>query len=171
MSLLRSIALATALCGCGAQVAPTADAGTTFIAFASHFNGYADWESFALPGGIAQGSSHLAGDRVIYLNHRPPAGATEFPVGTIIVKTTQSQIFGMVKRGGNYNADGAVNWEWFELEGSSAQTYIRWRGLGPPDGETYGGPGNSGCNNCHSGAWDNDFVQAEPLKLAGLAKK
>lgn len=145
------------------------DAGAeTFVPFASDFAGYTRWEKFELPGGIAQLSSHLAGDRTLYLNRRPPSGATAFAVGTLIVKTTTMQIFAMAKRGGNYNADGAVDWEWLELEGTPEQPFIRWRGLGPPNGEAYGGVGNSGCNNCHSGAWENDFVQSPPLQLTGF---
>ncbi len=145
----------------------------TFLAFASDFSGYKSWEHFDIT--AAEGtpaSTHLAGVRTIYINARPPAGATEFPVGTIIVKElsenpdAEKQIFCMVKRGGDYNANGATDWEWFELTGDddSAMT-ILWRGVGPPAGEKYGGDPNGGCNGCHSGAKDNDFVQADGLAL------
>ena len=43
------------------------------------------------------------------------------PVGALIVKTVENgapqqwDLFAMAKRGGNYNADGATNWEFFTL--------------------------------------------------------
>ncbi len=139
-----------------------------YVPFARDFTGYATWERFEIHSGLAEGASHIAGDRTVFLNRRPMHGATAFPPGTLIVKATTDRVFAMAKRGGDYNADGAAGWEWLELEGSSEQPFIRWRGLGPPNGEAYGGPGNSGCNNCHTGAWQNDFVQAAALQLTGL---
>ena len=165
---MSRVALALVLCGCAP--APPSEP-TSLIAFARDFSGYRQWRSFFVAGGIAQASSHLAGDRTIFLNRAPPHGATQFPVGTVLVKAVASstQTFAMVKRGGDYNVDGALNWEWFELEDQGPDTVvILWRGLGPPAGEGYGGPSNTGCNNCHSGAWDNDFVQAAALNLANF---
>ena len=74
------------------------------------------------------------------------------------------QIHAMVKRGGNYNADGIPGWEWFDLGlDEEARPVIEWRGEHPPDGECYGcAPGTDpaeaaelgDCNNCHAGAQD-----------------
>jgi hypothetical protein len=102
------------------------------------------------------------------------AGVHEFPVGTIIVKETNAgelaerKIFAMVKRGGGYNVSGARNWEWFELENLDAgKVRIRWRGVGPPAGEMYGGDKNGGCNTCHGGAAAaNDHVISANLDLS-----
>lgn len=132
----------------------------SYVPFASHFASYTQWPSFTLPGAPELELSHLAGDRAVYIKAMPPRGATRFPVGTLIVKTASDRIFAMAKRGGNYNADGAVNWEWLELEGSVEQPFIRWRGIGPPDGEGYGPPGTSACNTCHAGAAQTDFVHS-----------
>lgn len=140
----------------------------TYVPFATHFANYTKWESFTIPGGAAQDMSHLAGDRTVYVNKKPGRGAAKFGVGTLIVKTTADQIFVMAKRGGGYNPDGAVDWEWLELEGTVDQPFIRWRGIGPPDGEGYGQPGTSGCNICHSGAAANDFVHSAQLQLSGF---
>ena len=132
----------------------------TYVPFAAHFAGYTAWQSHAISGAAAQELSHLAGDRTVYVKPAPARGATRFEVGTLIVKATQGQVFAMAKRGGNYNSDGAVNWEWLELEGTVEQPFIRWRGIGPPDGEGYGPPGTSACNTCHAGASATDFVHS-----------
>ena len=101
------------------------------------------------------------------------AGVREFPVGTIIVKETDGgelaarKVFAMVKRGGGYNVSGARNWEWFELDNLEGGTVrIRWRGVGPPAGEGYGGDKNGGCNTCHAGAVANDYVISANLDLS-----
>src|SRR5689334_6323780 len=102
------VASAVLLTACG-PLADGRDAGAdTFIAFARDFTGYTTWEAFPIAGGVAQGASHLAGDRTIYLSRRPAHAAAAFPVGTLIVKTLaqSSQVFAMAKRGGNFNADG-----------------------------------------------------------------
>jgi hypothetical protein len=111
--------------------------------------------------GAAAGSTHVAGTRTVYINRKPPAGATEFPVGTIIVKVTDAdgKIFARAKRGGNFNPKGAVGWEWFELlETAQHDVALKWRGVGPPLGETYGGDPNAGCNLCHKAAPTSDYV-------------
>lgn len=173
----RSLAVASVLLplvvSCGGPADDDADGGTsdTFIAFAADFTGYHAWQAFdvtatAFTVGIHDGSTVLE-----YLNHPPPHGSAEFPVGTIIVKeatggTTTHQIFAMVKRGAPFNA-GAPGWEWFELQnrtdGSDGVTIV-WRGVGPPAGETYGGDPNGGCNTCHEDC-GNDAVCAQALKL------
>lgn len=169
----RWAALAVLVMACGpAPVTPPPE--ESFIAFEADFTGYRTWEPFPLDG-TAQAPAHLAGHRVVYLKKRPPAGATGWPVGTIIVKEfTQAalvdrQVFAMVKRGGSYNLTGATGWEWWELKNSDEQTAKKtWRGVGPPSGENYGGDPTGGCNVCHSGAKANDFVQS--IQLADVSR-
>ena len=106
-------------------------------------------------------------DREAVTSHRAAGG-------TIIVKEpsdgdlTTRQIFAMVKRGGDFNPTGAVNWEWFELQNvDSATVQIVWRGFGPPAGETYGG-NPAFCNGCHVIAADNDDVWSSALQLSNF---
>jgi len=148
---------------------PEPDSGP--IAFASSFKDFRTWEKFPIAPG-PNGTIHTAGARTEYLNKAPPSGSASFPVGTIIVKESDSeplvdrQIFARVKRGGAYNVNGAAGWEWFELANVDAgQVTIIWRGVGPPVGEKYGGDPNGGCNGCHGAAKDNDFVLTEALLL------
>jgi hypothetical protein len=167
------------LCACGPVEGGPADAGQTFLAFPTDFKGYAQWESFSLTSTPVAGSPHTTGERVLYLSRRPPRGATEFPVGTIIVKSMppEAKVFAMVKRGGGYNPDqntatgfvaGALGWEWFELDPQpSGDVAFVWRGVGPPSGEGYGGDPN-GCNSCHVASRANDFVQSGVLNLQGF---
>jgi len=160
--------------GCGAPESGEGG-GETFLAFASSFEGFRGWESFPVPEGMGDGTVHTLGPRTEYLNRRPAEGDTEFAVGTILVKETTSEaladrkVFAMVKRGGDYNAAGARGWEWFELKNlDEERVSIVWRGVGPPAGEMYGGDPNAGCNGCHVGAKENDFVLSDAITLEGL---
>ncbi|MGZ3456998.1 MAG: hypothetical protein ACXU86_00675, partial [Archangium sp.] len=164
--------------GCGGGTTPTPDPteeDKIFIALERDFQAFPRWERFHLEG---DGSStpHFGGVRDIYLNSRPAKGAKQFPVGTIIVKHTDGvgdpdnggpRTFAMVKRGGDYNKDGALNWEWFELVQSdptvaTSPWQIAWRGLGPSAGGAYGTTDGS-CNGCHAQGSANDYVQADAL--------
>ena len=165
-----------ALLGCAPASGETGgDAGDTFLAFASSFKGYRDWEAFPVPEGSGDGTVHTLGPRTEHLNKRPAEGATEFPVGTILVKETTTEaladrkVFAMVKRGGDYNAEGAAGWEWFELQNVTEQdVLIVWRGVGPPAGEMYGGDPAAGCNSCHVGGKANDYVLSTTVTLEDL---
>jgi hypothetical protein len=159
-------AVAAGGAGCTSSGSDPAANGT-FIAYNGDFKGYQTWTSFSLDSPTPEGATHVAGPRTIYINHEPPAGASEFPVGTIIVKETMvdGKIFAQAKRGGTYNGTGAVGWEWFELLTSRGVTGISWRGKGPPAGEIYGGDPNAGCNTCHKLAVNNDSVLAAELRL------
>lgn len=158
--------------GCNGATDDTSTTGDTLIAFATNFAGYHDWSDTVIDASSTPASTHLAGKRTVYINKTPPSGSTEFPVGTIIVKELEDnaegekQVFAMVKRGGGYNSKGAADWEWFELQNADADAVtIVWRGVGPPAGEKYAGDPNGGCNVCHGGAADNDFVQTPALDL------
>lgn len=140
-----------------------------FIAFAKDFDGYPSWEAHRLESNIAPNDVHAGGERTLYLSRRPPHGSTEFPVGTLIVKAVPGvgRVFARVKRGGGYNTDNP-GWEWFELQHTTPDSVIIvWRGVGPPSGEGYGGD-PAGCNGCHAGFADNDYVGAPDLKLSGF---
>lgn len=159
-----------AVASCSGGGGPPAVTGD-FVAQNTNFRGYRTWTSFTIDDGLAAGATHVAGKRTIYINQLPPAGATEFPVGTIIVKETavDGKIFARAKRGPDWNPTGAVGWEWFELLTKAGATGIFWRGLGPPAGEVYGGDPNAGCNMCHKLAPNNDFVLTPSLMLAASA--
>jgi len=142
------------------------DSADSFLAFSSSFSDFRSWTSFHSDGPLDDGSvaAEALGARMLFINEPPPAGTTVFPVGTIIVEareTGQLNIFAKVKRGGGYNRGGAYDWEWFELIENPVT--IVWRGLGPPNGESYGGDPNA-CNTCHAtcGA-GNDYVCAPLL--------
>ena len=109
----------------------------------------------------------MLGPRTHYINMVPPSGSTEFPVGTIIVEAMEgasAHTVAAVKRGGGYN--GGRNWEWFEVKENPVA--IVWRGLGPPNGESYGGDPN-GCNTCHSACGgDNDLRCSPYLQLSSF---
>ncbi len=166
---MRAAALVgLALTGCGPQ-------GDSFIASEADFAQFRSWTSFDR-GVDPVPPSHLGHD-VIYVDRLPPPGATEFPVGTRIVRAhdtdlppSEWEIHAMVKRGGDFNAAGARGWEFFGLEIDSAdQTRIEWRGDGPSDGDGYtvGDGGVSlGCNHCHGAATWNDSVLSPVLDLS-----
>ncbi len=161
---MRALVIACVVAGCGTtdEPAPT----DTFIAFSSSFTDFRSWTAFHSDG-PAPGTqpSDILGPRTHYLNMVPPHDAVEFPVGTIVVEAMENgsgHIVAAVKRGGGFN--GGRNWEWFEIQENPIA--IVWRGLGPPNGESYGGDPD-GCNTCHAvcGA-DNDLRCARSLQLA-----
>jgi hypothetical protein len=170
------LALAAVLGGQGcAQETDGTDAGPTFVAFAPDFANYTAWESFDLGDGAdasAEASCvHVSNvPREAFLNHAPPHGSTEFPVGTIIVKemqTSPTQVFGMVKRGGGFGADagfGCDGWEWFGLSSDTPSPSIEWRGIEGAMSTSYVTCGP--CAGCHSAATTNDCVLAPQMSLS-----
>ena len=166
-----AVALLVLAAGCGSGGGTSTGDRVPFIAFASDFAGFRSWQSNSVDNPVASGSTHVSGPRTVYINQLPAADATEFPIGTLIVKETftDGKIFARAKRGGNFNATGAVNWEWFELqETSTNEIVIQWHGFGPPAGaDMYGGDANGACNDCHVIAKANDYVLAPWLALGG----
>lgn len=145
------------------------DPGAVFIAFAADFAAFHDWPHYDVSIDDDAGPDHPEEQLVEYINRLPPHGATAFPLRTVIVKEpvvlTDKNFFAMVKRGGNYNPDGATDWEWFELQNvEDGEVLIVWRGVGPPVDEGYGGDPNTGCNDCHTSE-NNDAVLAPSLDL------
>lgn len=121
------------------------------------------------------------GHSTVYVDRLPPHGATEFPVGTHILRVIGAgddpalwEAHGMVKVGGDFNAGGAVGWEFYGLDltrdgTGELVTSTRWHGVGPPDGDGYAQPGDAGpvlgCNHCHGAATWNDSVIGQELQL------
>ena len=170
----RTLLLALTLaCGAAASPAPP----ETFVALAGDFAPYASWPSFYVGDVPDPDGVDLSGPRTVYVNQLPAHGAKEFPVGTILVKVVETaeapeswQMFGLVKRGGGFDEDGAPNWEWFGLStDSSGHVSIDWRGTGPPPDGGYGGLGAAlGCVFCHANATTNDYVQTPALRLSNF---
>jgi len=161
---------AAALAACGGGGGNESDAPESFLAFSSTFVPFRGWTSFHSDGPPDDGTvtADVLGPRTQYINKLPPHGATEFPVGTVIVEARESgemKIFAAVKRGAGFNGGGAAGWEWFELQDNPV--VIVWRGVGPPLGDTYGGDPNGGCNACHAKCGSaNDYVCSPKLSLA-----
>lgn len=150
--------------GCGEGSEAGEPDQTAFIAFAPDFAGFERWRRFDVQG--VAGLAHPAGARSVFINRLPAKSATAFPVGTVIVKRTEGgDTFAMVKRGGEYNRSGAVDWEWFELEPVGGAWAIAWRGIAPPSGSGYGDIEGGTCNDCHAGAKANDFVYTAALRF------
>lgn len=165
-----ALALSLALGSGGCDAAADEPEAGEFIALQRDFEGFPRWEHESL-GFAATTPGHPGGQRTVYVNERPPAHDEEIPLGTIIIKTMETDDFGllvlaMARRGGGYNEDGAVGWEWFELAlDDMGRPVIVWRGEDPPDGECYGClPGTesmiepTSCNDCHVHAAAQDHV-------------
>lgn len=171
------VLVAAAACGGGTEEPPGDGQPTSFIAVAATFRDFRSWPSFHSDGPPDDGviSKDVLGPRTQYVNQLPPPGSTEFPVGTVVVEARENdlmKIFAGVKRGLNFNTEGARNWEWFELvEDQATQTKVQimWRGVGPPLGDTYGGDPNGTCNTCHVKCGSsNDFICSSKLQLASF---
>lgn len=174
---MRSILIASILLG-GGCAADVRDAGV-FIAVGRDFEGYESWTMFDR-GYDPVPPSH-DGTSLIYIDEMPPAGMQSFPIGTRIVRIEQFredpaewEIHAMVKRGGGYNAEGALDWEFFELALVDDVPYIVWRGEGPATGDGYRpAPGATevlGCNHCHAAVPENDSVLSPVLDLGALGE-
>ncbi len=161
-----------ALAGCASEVPPD-----VFIAFGEDFEGYDTWTSFDR-GVDPVPPSHEA-HSLIYVNAMPVAGSPEFPVGTMIVREQQLGedptalvIHAMVKRGRDFNAEGARGWEFFGLAlTGERRPFVAWRGTGPADGDGYVAPEGGevlSCNQCHASATYNDSVLSPVLVLSEL---
>jgi hypothetical protein len=192
IAVVLAVAAGLGAAGCGKEPPPPDE----FLAFASNFNGFRDWPlswpampspdlppvpggdgvdagAGAADGGAADGGAVHRLPLTVYLNMAPPHGSTTFPLGTIIVKETneaditQRQVFAMVKRGADFNASGAVDWEWFDLTNLSDGTeFVSWHGYGPlGSADTYGGNPHV-CNDCHKIAVSNDYVWSSALALS-----
>ena len=183
-SLSSSLWLGVAVAGAGTagclddQLDPaqiSAPVGT-FIALERDFQGFRGWRRIQV-GDAVIADGHAAGPRFAYVSSLAADGS--YPTGTMIVKTVETgdettwTIHARAKRGGGFNAQGALGWEWFELHTfTSGQTSILWRGEKPPADHGYEAlPGlgattssEASCNSCHTGASDGDSILAPPLR-------
>ncbi len=179
--LAAAIAVLTGLCaGClYDEMDPTLVSGgstATFIALERDFQGFTSWRRLPVGDAVIV-DGHTAGPRFCYVSSAPANGA--YPIGTMIVKTVETgdpttwTIHARAKRGGGFNPQGALGWEWFELHTfTSGQTSILWRGEQPPADHGYESlPGlgatattEASCNSCHTSAQDADSILASPLR-------
>lgn len=164
---MRPLLLVAAVAG-ACHPSPPCD-GHEFVAFASDFASFERWIRVEVG---APDPRLGVGPRTVYLNEAPPRGATAFPRCTMLVKASPvgddplGFLVGRAKRGGGYNATGAVGWEWFDLDADAdAEPAIAWRGPSPPAGRGYDcalGEDESDtlgdCNTCHAAAADADYV-------------
>jgi hypothetical protein len=142
-------------------------APTTFIAQQGDFADYKTWMTF--DDNVEDDHGGIVGTTTEYLNKLPDPGASEFDIGTMVVKIQQAAdsdamaIHAMSKRDPAYNLDGAHGWEFFELVlDKKGAPYISWRGSKPPSGEMYQmlfsgntQPSTEGnCNDCHASGKD-----------------
>jgi hypothetical protein len=171
----------------------------------SSFADYTSWKHFHLDfdaaapfplapeGGAMTDLVHAEGTRDIYINFGQPGapkcvakGATEFPVGTIIVKIlaqpnqTLPGVFATAKVTANglattYNSAGAAGWEWFDLltaqNGMDAgdDPQILWSGPYAATNQAYGANPDV-CNNCHTAMGSaNDSIISPVLELEDFA--
>jgi hypothetical protein len=153
---------------------------SVFIAQTRDFAPYTDWMSFKRESKSEHGG--LLGTTTIYVNNPPDPETQTFPVGTILFKRMdvvgfdQPTIHAMTKRGGGFNAQGALGWEYFELLlDSKSRPIVLWRGEEPPSDEQYQAllgasdierpVGTDGtCNSCHSEGQDG-VLDEEVLSL------
>ncbi|MEQ1504449.1 MAG: hypothetical protein ABMB14_19565 [Myxococcota bacterium] len=155
------------LAGCGPEPLDV------FLALPADFEGFRDWETFA-----PVGDGHGEVQRTIYANDRALSDDAAFVVGSVIVKVSELPdgpvTHAMARRADDYNVNGAVGWEWMELDHvDAAVPRIVWRGEAPPEGEEYAlfGDGDTGasapatgdCNTCHGAAFANQYVFSVPL--------
>lgn len=187
---VRMLALgcALALCGClDHQLEEGAEQGSgdTFIALPRDFCDFRTWMPFELRD--VDMHAGVTGKLMVYLKQLPPAGAAEFPVGTMVVKTVEVgdeaawEVHAMVKRGGTFNGRGALGWEYFDLGlDGDCTPRVHWRGERAPRDHGYKSlPGleeqdmgpDADCNSCHAteAARDNDAILSRPLRLDDLS--
>ncbi len=167
------IVFALASCSAPTPVDPRQGPGT-FIAFDQDFAGYRSWQTFDL--GVMTPPGHPMGQQVLFASRPLPVGATRFEDRTIIIREIRSDpdptkwdLFAMARRGGGYNASGAVDWEFFILSlDSQGVPHIVSRGISPSETSTspyHPGEGIT-CNTCHGNddARRGDCVLSQELR-------
>lgn len=153
------------LVACGSPEEAPSGPRDPFVAMQSDFDGFRGWTRYELPDiGLQHGHARGAPSH-LYVNLAPeavPPFAEPLPLGTVLLKTVERseadggwEIHAMVKRGGDFNARGAVGWEYLDLElTAGGAPAIVWRGEGSASN-----PGGYGrrldgtpiaCNDCHA---------------------
>ena len=92
-AVVFALAVALAGAGCGGTPEDAGDGGASFVAFAPDFAAFSTWEHVTFESAAAAGATHVAGKRDVYINRKPPEGATTYPVGTIIVETRERHLY------------------------------------------------------------------------------
>jgi hypothetical protein len=164
--------------GCGGATKPPVE---QFVAADSDVADFWTWYTQPFVADAVADIVYPPGSRVGFLNHRPPAGTTSYPLGTIIVKAIENdnvpanwELFGIAKRGGDYNAAGAHGWEFLLLRVDDGVAHIYSRGLTPTvDGRadmvvnegSYFAGGQVACDVCHGQKMyaPTDFIIDTPL--------
>ena len=167
-------ALAVALSGCALGLDRDGDAPAAvsepYIAVGRDFDDFMTWDVYEIPDtGLRSGHGSLPPSFMYVKGARDVPFHDPLPVGTAIVRTRELgapgewTVHAMVKRGGGYNPDGALGWEWFDLVlDASGRPFITWRGQGDAaDPGSYGPDVDGhpiGCNDCHALLPGNDYV-------------
>jgi hypothetical protein len=183
MNVRSLLILGALLSAVGCNEGNGSGGGNTYLPLPGDFIPFRTWQRIFLGDGPLEG--HPAGPRYAYVKNVP--GPTEYPVGSIIVKTVENgtpqqwDLFAMAKRGGNYNAGGATNWEFFTLLiNPDDVAIVAFSGTNPQDadrdagiGHGYSDPSGSGitCNRCHgiAGTERTDHILS-PLLAPGTLK-
>src|SRR5262245_25631811 len=97
-----------AAAGCSGAPGGDSGGGDLFVAFPSSFQPFRTWPAYhsdgPAPGTVPDA---VLGERTQFISKVPPAAATEFPIGTMIVEArANGLIFAASKRGGGFNASG-----------------------------------------------------------------
>jgi hypothetical protein len=142
-----------------------------YVAFERDFSDFRSWPRVAV--GSAPLVGHSEGQRYVYRRPTPAMqgdggagdGGLAFATGTVLVKAVESgaadtwRVFAMVKRGGEYNRDGARGWEFFELKIDAAgRVSILARGVRPGVAYDAVNEVELTCNDCHRAAAGTDSV-------------
>lgn len=151
--------------GCGPSLDEAPPSGPR-IALTSDFESFRDWRAVRLPDASATTGHESAPERWLYIDREPPPIDAGFALGTILVKTIEGgapeswEIHAMVKRGDEFNAEGAVDWEFFELDYDDAERLrINWRGTGDDHATYVDSTGvMRACNFCHAFGAEEDYV-------------
>jgi hypothetical protein len=135
-----------------------------FIVLDRDLAGFRGWMVFDLDVSPLVPHDTLAAPRRIYSNVVPPPPTEPFPVGAILVKTVEEatyaewSVHAMVKRGGGFNAQGAVGWEFFDVHMTDdAVPVISWRGIGDTT-DPCGYHDMMSCNACHGVIPSSDHI-------------
>lgn len=161
--------------GCaGAADSGGADRGCApepFIAFTRDFEDLRAWPQVALSG--PANAAHASGG-ALYASVLGLDADGGLCAGSALVREQPANaagpasLHGMVKRGGGFNAEGAVGWEWFGFgESADGEPVVLWRGDEAPSEVGY----NNGvelieadCNGCHQAGAAFDFLMSEEAR-------
>ena len=170
----RALALAVGAAACGGAKdsgGASACMPEPFISFTRDFEDLDAWSTAELGG--PDNEAHAAGGQLFSraLGLDADGGLC---AGSMLVRSqpavadSPASLHGMVKRGGGFNADGAVGWEWFGLGRSEAGApVVLWRGEEAPSDVGY----NNGvelveanCNACHAAGAEHDHLMSEEAR-------